>query len=138
MQAEALFDRMAAYVGSNLPPGVSPAYFDGFLRRHRGTLVAVVDRHLQARVTRYLSGTRSSGERYAEHYAQPPDLWTPSQRTGANLRAMQVAASKRPEEMTDADREALAAYSGWGQALDPVGRPPLPHGLLRPPRRSCS
>jgi len=70
-----------------------------------------VDGHLQARVTRYPSGTRSSGERHAEHYAQPPDLWTPSQRTVANLRAMEVAASKRPEEMTAADREALAAYA---------------------------
>jgi len=138
MQAEALFDRMAAYVGSNLPPGVSPAYFDGFLRRHRGTLVAVVDRHLQARATRYPSGTRSSGERHAEHDAQPPDLWTPSQRTVANLRAMEVAASKRPEEMTAADREALAAYSGWGglsiQSVAhrfPTGFPaPEPRGLI--------
>lgn len=113
MQAEALFDRMAAYVGSNLPPGVSASYYDGFLRRHRPTLVSVLDRHLRARAARP-APTRSTGDRYAEHCAQPPDLWTPSQRTVANLRAMEVAASKRPEEMTAADREALAAYSGWG------------------------
>lgn len=114
MQAESLFDRMAANVGSNLPPGVSASYYDGFLRRHRPTLVGVLDRHLRARAARP-APTRSTGDRYAEHYAQPPDLWTPSQRTVANLRAMEVAASKRPEEMTAADREALAASSRWGR-----------------------
>jgi hypothetical protein len=112
MLAEPLFDRMAAYVGSNLPPGVSASYCDGFLRRHRPTLVSVLDRHLRARAWRP-APTRSTGARYAEVCAQPPDLWTPLQRTIANFRAMEVAESKRLEEMTAADGEALAAYSGW-------------------------
>ncbi len=103
-QAEAIFDRMTALVGRNLPPGVSPAYFQGFVRRHRPALVAVLDRHLEARL----------GNRTGSPPPDAPDLWSASKRTAANLSAMRVAASKRPEEMSADDRAALAAYSGWG------------------------
>lgn len=107
----------ATVLRQRLPPGVTPAYFEGFLRRNRPALVAVLDRQLTARATRYPPGTespRSSGDRYADAYAQPPDLWAASQRTAANLAAMRLAASKRPDEMSAQDRAALAAYSGWG------------------------
>ena len=115
--AEVLVDRIATVLRQRLPPGVTPAYFEGFLRRNRPALVAVLDRQLAARATRYPAGTespRSYGDRYAEAYAQPPDLWAASQRTAANLAAMRLAASKRPDEMSAQDRAALAAYSGWG------------------------
>ena len=63
-QAGALFYRMTALVGRHLPPCVSPSYFDGFVRRNRPALVAVLDRHLQARrpspgAARSRSGGRS-------------------------------------------------------------------------------
>ena len=115
--AEVLVDRIANVLRQRLPPGVTPAYFEGFLRRNRPALVAVLDRQLTTRATRYPAGTespRSSGDRYADTYAQPPDLWAASQRTAANLAAMRLAASKRPDEMSAQDRAALAAYSGWG------------------------
>ncbi len=72
-QAEALFDRMTALVGRNLPPGVSPAYFQGFVRRHRPALVAVLDRHLEARL----------GNRTGSPPPDAPDLWSASKRTAA-------------------------------------------------------
>ena len=133
--AEVLVDRIATVLRQRLPPGVTPAYFDGFLRRNRPVLVAVLDRQLATRRTAALS----SGDRYAEAYAQPPDLWSASQRTAANLAAMRVAASKRPDEMTAQDRAALAAYSGWGglsilsaAAQFPTGFPvPEERGLIQ-------
>ena len=137
MQAEALLDRMASIVGRNLPPGVTQVYFDGFLRRNRRQLVAILDQQLRGRATRYPTGTRS---RPSPIVAAPdvPDLWSASKRTAANLAAMRLAASKRPEEMSAADRAALAAYSGWGglsiQAVAdqfPTGFPvPEPRGLI--------
>jgi hypothetical protein len=88
---------------------VTPAYFDSFLRRNR----LVLDRQLETRRTASLS----SGDRYAEAYAQPPDLWSASQRTAAKLAVIRVAASKRPDEMTAHDRTALG--QGGPLALDP-------------------
>ena len=48
--AEVLVDRIATVLRQRLPPGVTPAYFDGFLRRNRPVLVAVLDRQLAARL----------------------------------------------------------------------------------------
>lgn len=134
--AEVLVDRIASVMRQRLPAGVTPAYFDGFLRRNRPALVAVLDRQLAARRQRNRPG--SSPDRYAEVYAQPPDLWTPSQRTAANVAAMRLAARRRGDELTADDRTALAAYSGWGglsiQAVAdqfPTGFPvPEPRGLI--------
>jgi YD repeat-containing protein len=106
--AEALLDRVAPAIRANLPPGVTPAYFDGFLRRNRPQLVAILDQHLRAR------RPRSASDLYVEATQQPPDLWSAAQRTAANLAAMRLAARKRPDEMSPADRQTLAAYSGWG------------------------
>ena len=64
--AEVLVDRIATVLRQRLPPGVTPAYFEGFLRRNRPALVAVLDRQLAARATRYPAGTespRSYGDR---------------------------------------------------------------------------
>jgi superfamily II DNA or RNA helicase/predicted RNA methylase len=128
--AEVLVDRIATVLRQRLPPGVTPVYFDGFLTRNRPVLVAVLDRQLAARPSRHPAGTDSP--------IAAPDLWSASQRTAANLTAMRVAASKRPDEMTHADRAALAAYSGWGglsilsvAAQFPTGFPvPEDRGLI--------
>jgi hypothetical protein len=68
--AEVLVDRIATVLRQRLPPGVTPAYFEGFLLRNRPALVAVLDRQLAARSTRYPPGTewtasswRTSAER---------------------------------------------------------------------------
>ncbi len=63
--AEAVVDRIIPVVRSRLPPGVSPSYFDGFVRRNRTALVAILDRQLAARTTRPPTGPRSTGDRYA-------------------------------------------------------------------------
>ena len=102
-QAEALLDRIAVLVRSNLPPGITPAYLDGFLSRHRSNLVGVLDRHLSQR----------RGRRPVVVDA-PVDEWTPARRSSANLAAMQSAATVRPEDMTAAQRRVLSRYSGWG------------------------
>src|SRR5688500_18271906 len=102
--AETLVDRIAAIVRGRLPAGVTPDYFDGFLSRNRAALVAVVAEKLERRTTGSPTGTQSEAS----------DLWTPGQRTAANLAAMRIAASKHAEEMSADDRRALAAYSGWG------------------------
>jgi superfamily II DNA or RNA helicase/predicted RNA methylase len=135
--AEVLVDRIATVLRQRLPPGVSPAYFESFLRRNRDALVSVLERQLRQRNRSGSSGL-SSGDRVAEAYAQPPDLWAASQRTVANLAAMRVAASKRPDEMSASDRAALASYSGWGglsiqsvAAQFPTGFPvPEERGLI--------
>ncbi len=134
--AEAIIDRMTTLVGQRLPPGVTPAYYQGFIRRNRPALVAVLDRHLRARRTGTRSdGPRSSGDRTAEAYAQPPDLWSASQRTVANLAAMRLAARKRPEEMTAEDRAVLAAYSGWGGLSNQAVANQFPTGFAVPEER---
>ena len=134
--AEALFDRMSTLVAMNLPRGISPAYYQAFVRRNRTQLVAILDRQLRGR----RHGTRSvhAPASAVGMASGAPDLWSASQRTAANLAAMRLAASKRPDEMSAADRAALAAYSGWGglsiQAVAdqfPTGFPvPEPRGLI--------
>jgi len=113
LNAESLFDRMSALVAVNLPPGISGAYYRGFVRRNRSALVAILDRQIGA------SGSRSSPTQaptgtLSGLVPDLPDLWSASKRTAANLTAMALAARKTPAEMTDSDRAILARYSGWG------------------------
>jgi superfamily II DNA or RNA helicase len=129
--AEALVDCIAAAMRERLPPGVSPSYLEGFLRRHRAGLVDMLHRQLEQRVP------RSRGSVGREE-AIPADLWSASERTRANLLAMRVAVRRRPDETSAEDRRALAAYSGWGglslasvAQQFPVGFPvPEPRGLI--------
>lgn len=144
MNAEALVDHILPVVRNRLPAGVTADYFDSFVRRNRTALVAILAQQLAARGTGNRNGARSSGDHAAEAYAQPPDLWSASQRTVANLTAMRLAARKRSEEMTAEDRATLAAYSGWGglslQAVAdqfPTGFPvPEERGLIHQRLRS--
>ena len=125
-----LLDRIAVAVRGNLPRGISPAYLDGFLARHRRTLVGVLERELRARRTR--SG---ADKRRVPNTDAPPELWTPAKRTAANLAAMRVAASTPPDQLTADDRRVLARYSGWGGlSIDKV-RDRFPAGFPAPEAR---
>jgi hypothetical protein len=123
-QASVLVERIAAVVRERLPAGVTPEYLEGFLVRHRVALIGILERQLQSR------SLPPRGE--------SADLWSASERTRANLAAMRVAASTRPEEMTEITRRVLAAYSGWGglsmasvASQFPVGFPaPEARGLI--------
>ncbi|MCY1065620.1 SNF2-related protein [Nannocystis sp. RBIL2] len=88
-----------------LPPNVSPRYFDGFVRRNRSALEAMLGEWLERRAQKKAA---------ASSHELPPDLWTRSQRTRANLEAMRVVANRSPTEMTADERRAVLAYSGWG------------------------
>lgn len=99
MNPSTLLDQIATAMRSNLPPGVSASYFDGFLTRNRSQLLQVLETQL---ATRFSASTA------------PPEEWTASRRTAANLAAMQVAATVLADQLTLADRRTLAGYSGWG------------------------
>ena len=45
-----------------------------------------------------------------------PEEWTAAERSRANIAAMALAAEllRAPRSLTEADRETLRAYSGWG------------------------
>ena len=128
--AEAIVDRIIPVVRSRLPAGVTPAYFDGFVGRNRRALIAILARQLAVRGARSPAGT-DPGARTE----QPPDLWSASQRTAANLAAMHLAARQRPEEMDAADRSTLAAYSGWGGLSLQAAAPQFPTGFPVPEER---
>ena len=87
-RGELLLDRIAVVMRHRLPPGVSPTYFDAFVHRNRRTLVAVLDQQL----ARVRPGVRSSSA--PTDLGDLPELWTPAQRTEANLKAMAIAASR--------------------------------------------
>ena len=118
MDAATTLDQITTAIRRSLPAQISLAYFDGFLERHYTSLLQILESQLQTRAL--------------------PEAWTPAQRTAANLAAMQIAASKHPEKMTEADRQVLARYSGWGglsiEAVAeqfPTGFPaPDPSGLI--------
>ena len=103
-RAEQVVSLLESSLRQSPPPTVPPAYVGAFFHRNRPALISMVDRLLLAHAART--------ERHAIDL--PPDLWTPTQRTNANLRAMHLAASKRPQDMTPEDRRLLLQYSGWG------------------------
>ncbi len=73
--AEALLDRVAPAIRANLPPGVTPAYFDGFLRRNRPQLVAILDQRLRA--NRAPPATSTSKRRNNHRISGPPSKGPP-------------------------------------------------------------
>lgn len=93
---QAVIDR----VRKNLPSAIDRSYFEAFVVRHKEAIQFVLDTQLT--------------EKRATPLDAPPDEWTIGRRTLANLAAMEVAASKHPEQMTDQDRRTLMGYSGWG------------------------
>ena len=105
LTAEAALDAVVAAMKANLPEGITPRDVDGFVRRHRDGMLEVLRDALGSRRTR---GDVSSPA------TDDTDLWTPRQRTAANLAAMTLAADKAPDEMTAHDLALLSRYSGWG------------------------
>ena len=118
-----LLDRITVAVRANLPPGVTPAHLDGFLRRHRPTLLAIIDQQLAKRVTSQ------------RHAPAPPEEWTAAKRTAANLAAMKVAATVPPRQLTAANRQTLAGYSGWGGLSIAKAKPHFPKDFPAPEPR---
>ena len=102
-----ILGKFAAAMRQNLPQGISPRYFDGFLKRNGQQMISVIDAQLAL-----AKGVKSQKNSVPQEKA--PELWTAGQRTKANLKAMALAAQIRPEKMTPQDRQALALYSGWG------------------------
>ncbi|MBN2799190.1 MAG: hypothetical protein JXX28_08595 [Deltaproteobacteria bacterium] len=122
--ASQLFGAITTAVRANLPPGVSPAYLEGLLVRHRAGLHRVLEQGLAARQARQEADAGA-----------PQELWLPARRAAADLAAMRLAASTPPQAMIGADRAVLAAYSGWGGiSLDKV-RDRFPAGFPAPEAR---
>ena len=132
-RSEMLVDRIASIMRSNLPPAISPGYFDRFITRNRRAMVQVLDVRLNARETRPLPGAGAAPAWSAD---LPAELWSPAQRTQANLRAMDLLARKEPEELTDEDRRIIAMYSGWGGLSIERVADRFPQGFPVPDSRS--
>ncbi|MBZ5709375.1 SNF2-related protein [Nannocystis pusilla] len=131
---------------------LNPIYSEGSDERLRADLKAVQERVAQlrdgiadaARLDRYAAAlwtrARAAGARPKSapfEIETPPDLRDKSWRTDANLRAMRLALSKEPGELTAEDLRALAQYSGWGglsienvKKLVPPGLTPESFGLI--------
>lgn len=72
--AEVLVDRIASVMRQRLPAGVTPAYFDGFLRRNRPALVAVLDHQLGIHSVRIRASHRagcdiSPGDAHGDNFS---------------------------------------------------------------------
>ena len=106
---------------ANLSPRIPAALADQFLAETRGELIAFVDSLLAER--------RAKSAQETQEVDDPPELWTKAKRTKANLEALQILASKKPEALTPGERRKLLAYSGWGGlSIDEV-RDDIPAGL---------
>jgi len=122
-RAAAILDHIATAVRGHLPPSITPAYLDSFLRRNRPALLQVIERHL-IDVPGVLDESKL-----------PPEEWTASRRTQANVAAMKIAAGKRPEKMSAKDKRILAGYSGWGGLSIAAVRDRFPPGFPAPEER---
>lgn len=83
-------ETLVAIVRTKLPPWITVEYLDGFVDRHRDTLLEVLREALDD---------------------QAP--LTVKERTDANLAAMELAAHP-PRQLRVADRRTLRRYTGWG------------------------
>ncbi len=102
-RAERIVDALGPALRARAPGGVPIEYLDGYLRRNRSALVGLIARKLDAAEAR----RRPAPE-------PEPELWTASQRTAANLAALDLLARKPPQAMSADDLRVLARYSGWG------------------------
>ncbi len=83
-------ETLVAIVRTKLPPWITVEYLDGFVDRHRDTLLEVLREALDDKAP-----------------------LTVKERTEANLAAMELAAHP-PHQLTAADRRTLRRYTGWG------------------------
>ena len=100
---------------------IPPAVIDQFLAEEKGGIVAVLDQALAERRVRLAQKTQAVDD--------PPEFWTKARRTRANLEALRLIASKKPEDLTPAERRILLAYSGWGGLSIERVRDEFPAGL---------
>lgn len=100
-RAEAIVSSLHGALRGTPPAGLVAADVDGFFERQRSMIVTMFERVLAQREAKRAATT-------------PPELWTESKRTAANLAAMALLASKPAEQMTPEDRRVLLSYSGWG------------------------
>ncbi len=110
--AARLLDTLVPLVRTRLPRGVDDAYLDDFLDRNRSALERILEQNLGPLLARMEAANRP----LAPTPDAPPELWTASKRTAANLAAMAVAARLEAERRgpTTEERTTLAGYSGWG------------------------
>ena len=136
MTAEEVVDFIGARLRQRPPAGVSVAYLDGFMRRHRAALVQLLREQLGDR----LAGRAQPPPVVQAVEGELPEHWTVARRTHANIAAMVVASTLENERRapTAEERRTLAAYSGWGGLTIegashrfPQGFPaPEPRGLI--------
>jgi hypothetical protein len=86
---------------TRLPAGISLAYFDGFVERLRPQLEEIIGGWLKRRAAKKGQQTQ-------------PESQTVKARTVRNIKAMQIVAARRPEDMSADERRALLGYTGWG------------------------
>ena len=86
----------------------------------RPTLIGMVQARLDARKGRLVS------------IGDLAELWGVRERTQANLDAIQLLATKRPQDMTLEDRRVLARYSGWGGLSIEAVKDRVPPGFPLP------
>ena len=110
--AARLLDSIVPLVRTRLPRGVDDAYLDDFLDRNRSML----ERALEQNLGLLLARMEAANRHLAPTPDAPPELWTATKRTAANLAAMTVAARLEAERRapTTEERTTLAGYSGWG------------------------
>ncbi|MCB9765634.1 MAG: DEAD/DEAH box helicase family protein [Alphaproteobacteria bacterium] len=104
-----------------LPSGIEPAYFDAFVARRRPEMVAALGRGLVLLAER--------------RQAAPPELWSPRERTEANIAAMALLATKEPGKFNGTELRTLARYSGWGGLSIAKAKQHFPEGVPHPEER---
>lgn len=128
MTPEALLDRIVAQMRAIGPrAGIAVAHIDSWADRSRGPLLGVVKAALDERAAKGLPPLKLGVE-------VPPDEWTASRRTAANLDAMrtlqQLVTSSKPA--SGPETRVLAGYSGWGGLSIEKAAPHFPSGIPVP------
>ena len=117
-QAEHVLGAVERVMAANLPSGVSPHQFDGFVHRYRPQLLDILVQALLARAP-----------------GPTAELWTPAKRTQANVAAMRLLAEAGERRLTAEERQIVACYSGWGGLSIDTVRDKLPKGFPAPEAR---
>ena len=145
---EARLARIVAHLETALPSGLTSEDLEGFVDRHRTTLLEII----ADTMPETSEGTARNPERRSDVGAasRAPDAptvrsrtedpspteaalpTTVARRTEANLAAMALLAEKSDAPWTHPEREILARYTGWGGlSLDRV-RGRIPEGVPVP------
>lgn len=129
MTADKAYDRLRAALLASAPNVKVRQIYAAALERMRDDIVQVFEAALAKR-RRTVAALAEDSDRQPD-----ADLWTPRKRETANLAAMRVVASKRPEDFTQADRDIVRAYSGWGGLSIERNEDEFPDGFPIPEER---